>query len=118
MNAVEHVCGRDVGEVERRILPQQHHVERREIGEALVAEGEMIAGDIAHRERLHRGRHLAVAQRQPVRRVIGQRMLAPLRFQQQRQRRIATDIDSFDRIHLHGDVQGHGIFGPDIRSWN
>ncbi len=73
-----------------------------------LAEREMVAGDVAHHQRPHRGRHFAVAQRQPVGRVIGQRMGARLRFQQQCERRIAADIDPLDRIHLHGDVQAHG----------
>ena len=98
---------RDVGEVERRVLAQQHHVERGQIDVPRLAEREMVAGDVAHRERPHRGGHLAVAQRQPVGRVIGQRMAAALRFQQQRERRIAADVDPLDRVHLHGDVQAH-----------
>jgi len=32
---------------------------------------------------------------------------AGLRFQQQRERRIAADIDPLDRVHLYGDVQAH-----------
>ena len=36
-------------------------------------------------------------------------MAARLRFQQQRERRVAADIDPLDRIHLHGDVQAHDI---------
>ena len=34
-------------------------------------------------------------------------MAAVLRFQQQRKGRIAADVDPLDRVHLHGDVQGH-----------
>ena len=108
MDALEHVRGRDVGEVERRILPQQHDVERREIGMARLAEREMVAGDVAHRERPHRGRHFAAAQDEPVGRVIGEGIGAALRLQQQRERRIAADVDPLDRVHLDGDVQAHG----------
>ena len=37
-------------------------------------------------------------------------MGARLRFQQQRERRVAADIDPLDRIqHLHGDIQAHDI---------
>ena len=108
MDAVEHVGRRDIGEVERRVLAQQHHVEGGEVDMPRLAERDMVAGDIAHHQRPHRGRHFAVAQAQPVGRVIGQRVGARLRFQQQRERRIAADIDPLDRIHLHGDVQAHG----------
>ena len=68
----------------------------------------MIAGRVAHRERPHAGRHFAVAHRQMVGRIIGQRVAAGLRLQQQRESGIAADIDPLDRIHLDGDVQGHG----------
>jgi len=44
------------------------------------------------------------AHRQPVGRVIGQRMRARLRFEQQREGRIPADIDPLDRIHLYGDI--------------
>ena len=67
----------------------------------------MVALLVAHLERLHRREHLAVRQRQPVGRVIGERMAAALRLQQQRERRIAADVDPLDRVHLHGDLQGH-----------
>ena len=48
-------------------------------------------------------------------------MVARLRFQQQRERRVAADIDPLDRIHLHGDVQAHGIGvgqGTTVAGWN
>jgi len=66
MDAIEHVGRRDIGEIERRILPQQHHVEGGEIDVPRLAERKMVAGDIAHHQRSHRGRQLAVAQRHPV----------------------------------------------------
>ena len=36
-------------------------------------------------------------------------MAARLRFQQQREGRIALDVDPLDRIHLHRDIQRHAI---------
>ena len=30
-----------------------------------------------------------------------------LRFQQKSEGRIAADIDPLDRVHLHGDIEGH-----------
>ena len=73
---------------------------------ARLAEREMIADLVADGERLHRGDHVAAAQRQLVRRIVGQRVAARLRFQQQRKSRIAADVDARDGVHLDGDVQG------------
>jgi hypothetical protein len=33
---------------------------------------------------------------------------APLRFEQEREGGIAPDIDALDRVHLEGDLEGHG----------
>ena len=107
MNAIEQMGGRDIGEVERRVLPEQHHVEARDLGAGRRAEREMIAFPVAHRQRLDGRDHLGAAQRQPVRRVIGERVAAPLCLEQQRKGGIAADIDPCDRVHLDGDVQGH-----------
>ena len=45
----------------------------------------MVAFLVAHRERRTVGEHLGAAQRQPVRRVIGDGVAALLRLQQQRE---------------------------------
>ena len=75
-----------------------------------LASGEVIARDIAAGQRPHRGRDLAVTQREPVGRVIGQRMKKGKRASSnKRERRVAADIDPLDRIHLHGDIQAHDI---------
>ena len=75
----------------------------------------MIAGLVAHGEHLDRRHQLLAAQRQLVRRVIGQPVAALLRFQQQRKGRIAADVDARDRVHLDGDIQFHGA-GPQVGS--
>src|SRR6266540_4020911 len=67
----------------------------------------MVAGLIANFERLHRRDHRRAPQRQPVRRVIGDGVAAFLCFQQQREGGIPADVDPLDRVHLHGNVQGH-----------
>ena len=67
----------------------------------------MIAGLVAHGEHLDRRDQLLAAQRELVRRVIGQPVAALLRFQQQREGRIAADVDARDGVHLDGDVQFH-----------
>jgi len=58
-------------------------------------------------ERTNRGEYTAVLHREPLGGVIGKRMPARLGFQQQREGRIAVDVDPLDRIHLHGDRKPH-----------
>ena len=71
MDALEQMRRGDIGEIEGRVLPQQHDVEFCERNAARLAEREMIARLVAHAQRGHRREHLAVEQRQPVGRVIG-----------------------------------------------
>ena len=52
MDALEQMRGRDIGEIERRILPQQHDVEFRERRSPRLAQREMVAGLVADAERL------------------------------------------------------------------
>ena len=107
MDALEQMRGGDVGEVERRVLAQQDHVELAQVGAPRLAEREVVADLVADLQRLHRREHPRVPQRQPVGRVVGDRMAALLRLQQQREGRIAADVDPLDRVHLHGDFQAH-----------
>ena len=107
MDALEQMRGGDVGEVERRVLAQQDDVEFAEVDAARLAEGEMIADLVAHLQVLHGREHPRGAQRQPVRRVVDDRVAALLRLQQQREGRIAADVDPLDRVHLYGDFQAH-----------
>ena len=97
----------DVGEVERRVLPQQDDVECGKRLAPRLAEGEVIAGLVAHGEKLDRRHQLLALQRELVGRVVGQPVAALLRFQQQREGRIAADVDARDGVHLDGDVQFH-----------
>ena len=109
MDALEQMRGRDVGHVERRVLAQQDDVEFGQLGALRLAEREVVADLVAHLERLHGGEHLVAGMRQPVGRVIGQRVPARLRFQQQREGGIAADVDPLDRVHLDGDFQACGF---------
>ena len=70
----------------------------------------VIAELVAHIERLHGREHAVAALGELVGGVIGQLVAARLRFQQQREGGIAADIDPLDRVHLDGDIQGHGDF--------
>ena len=54
MDALEQMRRGDVGEVERRVLPQQHHVERGQRRAPRLAEREVIADLVAHGQHLHR----------------------------------------------------------------
>ena len=67
----------------------------------------MVAGLVAHAERLHRGEHAVLHHRHAVGRVVAELVAARLRLQQQRKGRIAADVDPLDRVHLHRDVQCH-----------
>ena len=81
-----------------------------------VHEPPRIAGPVAHPKRPHRRKHLAVPKRHPVRRVIGDIMPPLLGFEQQREGRIAADIDPLDRVHLHRDFEMSAIDHP-ITGW-
>ena len=114
MNLFEQVGRGDIGKIERRILSHQDHVEARQLGALRLAQREVIAQLIAHLERLHGGKHTALRYRKPVRSVVVHRMAAFLRLQQQRESRIAADVDPLDRVHLNRDGQGHEIsLNPD-----
>jgi len=67
----------------------------------------VIARLVAHAERLHMSDNIVAAQRQFVGREIRQRVAAPLRLQEQRECRIAANVDPRDGVHLDGDVQYH-----------
>ena len=109
MDALEQMRRGDVGQVERRVLPHQDDVVAGKLDPLFLAEREMIALLVAHLKRLHRGEQPVPQQRQPVGGVIAERVLARLRFQEQREGRIAADIDPLDRVHLHRDGQAHGL---------
>ena len=106
LDALEQMRGGDVSEIERRVLAQQHHVEFGQLGAPRLAASvkwspatsrTLSCSTVANT--------LAVEQRQPVGRVIGELVAALLRLQQQREGGIALDVDPLDRIHLHRDVE-------------
>jgi hypothetical protein len=107
VDPLQHVGGRDVGEVERRILAQQDHVELGECDPPRFSERDVIAHNIAHFDRLDGGKYLRSALGQLRRAVIAQPVTALLRFEQQSEGRIAADVDPVDRVHLNGDIQNH-----------
>ena len=54
---------------------------------------------------------LAPDQRQVLRQVVEDVVPAPLGLEQQREGRVAANVDAVDRVHLAGDLQGHGAGG-------
>src|ERR1043166_548665 len=109
VNALQEVRGRDVGHIEGRVLAHQHHVEARQVGDGEIAQGEMIAPLVAHFERPGARHHGAVAEGEIARTIIGERVAARLRFQRQRESRIAGDVNPLDRVHLDGNAKRHVV---------
>ena len=107
MDALKEMRRRDIGEIERRVLPQQYDVEFGKVRAPGRAEAAMIVRLVADLKRLDRREELVAVERQPVRRVIDNRMASRLRFQKQRKCRIAADVDPLDRIHLYGNLERH-----------
>src|SRR5262249_19872700 len=71
------------------------------------AERKMVARLVAHLERLQSRRDDPVAHREAIGRVIEERVPTPLRLKQQREGRVARDVDALDWVHLDRDLQGH-----------
>ena len=107
MDALQDVRGRDVVHVEGRVLAQQDHVHLRKVGPHRLAQREMVALHVANGHGLDARHDLAVAERQPVGRVVEQLVAAPLRFQRQREAGVARNVDGGDVVHLDGDVERH-----------
>src|SRR5581483_9106166 len=108
LKALQEMRGGDVGHVERRVLAKMDHVELRKINGAGVCEPVVIAGAVLDREAMALREQPAVDQRKISRRVIEHVMPAPLRLEQEREGRIAPDIDALDGVHLEGDLECHG----------
>ena len=107
-DAFQQVSGRDVADVERRILAHQHHVDvLSEVEHDGRAGGEMVAFDASHRDGTSVGAHAAVLVAEILRKVMKQAVSALLCLQHQRKGGIAGNPDRFERIHLDGYGQGH-----------
>ena len=112
MDRLQHVGGGDVAHVEGRVLPHQHDIALPEIGTALFASREVVAGFITHADIIAGGEQRAAAKRQRLRLVVEQRMAAPLCFQHHGEGRVALDVDGLDRVHLHCHLQRHAQSSP------
>ena len=102
--------GRDIGEIERRVLAQQHDVELAQVRSRALrrASAWSPCSSLARCSGCASANTSRAVQRQSVGRVIEQCVAARLRLEQQSEGRIAGDVDPLDRIHLHGDGQRHG----------
>ena len=67
----------------------------------------MVAALGPHRQALHRRAQHAVAEAQPVRRVVMERMAARLGLQRQHEGAVRRDIDAVDRVHLDRHAERH-----------
>ncbi len=109
MDALEQVRRRDVGHVEGRVLAQQHDVAAGQVLGARVGQLVVRADLVLDMQRLAAREQAVAVQAEVGRRVVEHVVPAPLRFQQDRERGIAADVDPLDRVHLAGDAQGHVI---------
>ncbi len=110
MDTLEQMRRGDVGEVEGRVLAEQHDVESGEIDEIGRPQGEVVALVLAHRDRLDGRPDMPIAHCQTVGCVVIEEMAALLGLEHQRKGRIAADDDPRDMVHLDGDFEGH-LFG-------
>ena len=108
VDAVEDVGGGDVAHVEGRVLAQPDHVLARRGRWWPRAQREVVALPAAHLDRPAAGGDPALVERQPVGGVVEQPVPARLRLLHDPEGGIGGDVDPLDRIHLDGDVQGHG----------
>ena len=109
MDPFEKMRRRDVGQIEWRILAQKDDVHRRKVDAPRLAHGDVVAVDVAHLDGLGDRGDRPSRMRQPVRRVVQERVAARLRFEQHGEGRVARDLDALDRIHLDRDGEGHAL---------
>ena len=120
---VEQESGADVAEVEGRILPHQHHVDvAGQIDLAPLLRFEMIAllASDPHGHSVGRDpaawRIIALpGEGSDI--VLIDRVAARLRRLHQGERRIAGNVDVFERVHLDRDAQAHSFFPMASRHW-
>ena len=107
VDAVEQVRGRDVGEVEGRVLAHQDHVHGREVDDLGRPEADMVAALAADLERAGGGDDAALAVAQLARQIVVEPVAAALRLQRQGEAAVAVDVDGLERVHLDRDGERH-----------
>ena len=83
LNALEEMRRRHIGEIEGRVLPEQHDVDAGEIDEPRLAEALMVALDVLDRQRFGHRLDAGAVEPQPLGRVMQQAMAARLGLEQQ-----------------------------------
>ena len=104
-DALEKMRGGDVGEIEGRVLTQQHDVDLREIELARLAEAVIGPRLVAHRDLLRESLGPAVLEREPVGRVEPEPVPAARRLEHHGEGRVAGKVDLFQRVHLDRDLE-------------
>ena len=107
VDAVEQVGGRDVGEVERRVLAHQHHVHGGEVDRLGCPELDVIAALAAEPERPGGGDDPALAVAELARQIVVEAMAAGLGLERQGEAAVAVDVDGLERVHLDRDGERH-----------
>ncbi len=100
----------EVADVERGVLAHQHHVDiAAEVDPARLAQREVIADDSADLDRRGPGGDPAVEPGQVVDMIMPDLMPAHLRGEHQREAGISVDVNPGERVHLHGNTDGHVV---------
>ena len=107
VDPIEQVRGRDVGEVERRVLAHQDHVQGGEVDGLWRAEADMVAALAADLERPRGGDDPALPVAQLARQVVVEPVAALLRLQRQGEAAVRVDVDGLERVHLDRDGERH-----------
>ena len=103
------VGGGDVGEVERRILAHQHHVEVREVDRFERPERRVAASLPPDLEGLGVRGEAPLAEAQIGRKIVVEGVPAALRLEGERERAVGVDVDAVHVVHLDGDGEGHDL---------
>ena len=101
----QQVRGRDVGQVERRVLPHQHDVHiGNQVDLAIFAAREVRAFDPLHRYRRRPGGQAPAVVRERLDLILIDRVTALLRCFDQGKAGIPGNLDAFQRVHLDRDA--------------
>ena len=107
MDALQKMSCRNIGEIERRVLPQKHDVNAGEIDEPSLAQTRVIALEVLDLQRLRHGFNARAVEPQTIGRVIEDAMAARLRFEEKREGRNRPQCGCARSGPLHGDGKRH-----------
>ena len=108
VDVLEEVGGRDVGEVEGRVLAHQDHVEPGEIDRLESSEGCMCAALAPDLERLGVRGEAPFAEAEIGGQVVVEGVPAALCLEGEDERAVGVDVDTVHMVHLDGDGESHG----------